>query len=47
MADIYYAHVQTSNAYNFCWSGNLAKPIRMFDGHFFKGYHMKIQNDAY
>ena len=43
----YYAHVQTSNAYNNCLSENSTKFIGTFMGQFFKGNSMgpiKIHN---
>ena len=36
----YYAHVQTSNAYNFCMNRNSTKFIRMFMGQYLKGNNM-------
>ena len=36
----YYAHAQTSNAYNFCLSWNLTKFIRTFMGQYLKGNNM-------
>ena len=45
----YYAHAQTSNAYNFCLSENSTKFIRMFMGQYLKGNNMaqtKTHNGA-
>ena len=36
----YYAHAQTSNAYNFCFSQNSTKVIRTFMGQYLKGNNM-------
>ena len=36
----YYAHAQTSNAYNFCLSLNSTKFIRTFMGQYLKGTNM-------
>ena len=36
----YYAHAQTSNAYNFCFSWNSTKFIRTFMGQYLKGNNM-------
>ena len=46
----YYAHAQTSNAYNFCLSGNSTKFIRTSMGQYLKGNNMagiKIRNGGY
>ena len=46
----YYAHAQTSNAYNFCLSRNSAKFIRTFMAQYLKGNNMaqiKIHNGGY
>ena len=43
----YYAHAQTSNAYNFCLSWNSTKFIRTLMGQYLKGNNMaqiKIHN---
>ena len=36
----YYAHAQTSNAYNFCLSWNSTKFLRTFMGQYLKGNNM-------
>ena len=39
-----YAHVQTSNAYNFCLSWNSTKFIRTFMGQYLNGKHGTDKN---